>query len=212
MPNGIKKDVKIELDSITLPGILTVPDKAKGLVVFVHGSGSSRLSPRNLQVAEFLNKENFATLLFDLLTEAEDLIFENRFNIKLITERLIKTTDWINRQPEIKNLPIGYFGASTGAAAALDAAAFFRNKIKAVVSRGGRPDLSFDIGEVISPTLFIVGGEDKIVIGLNERTLKDLNTAKKLEIVPKASHLFEEPGALESVSTLAASWFKKYLK
>jgi len=211
MPDG-SKNVKIELDSITLLGILTIPDNAKGLVVFVHGSGSSRFSPRNLKVAEFLNKENFATLLFDLLTETEDSIFENRFNIKLITERLIKTTDWINRQPEIKNLPIGYFGASTGAAAALDAAAFFKNKIKAVISRGGRPDLSFDIGEVMSPTLFIVGGDDKIVIKLNKEALEDLNTAKKLEIVPGAGHLFEEPGSMESVSALAANWFKRYLK
>ncbi len=204
--------VTIPTNGVFVEGILRIPHSARGLVLFAHGSGSSRNSPRNNFVAGILRQARVGTLLFDLLTEEEDLIYENRFNIELLTERLIKTTEWINRQPQGKKLSIGYFGASTGAASAFKAAARLGSKIKAVVSRGGRPDLSLDeIEKVKSATLLIVGENDPEVITLNQQAYSTLNTTKKLEIVPGASHLFEESGTLQKVAELARDWFKKYL-
>ncbi|MBD3360243.1 alpha/beta hydrolase [Candidatus Peregrinibacteria bacterium] len=182
----------------------------KGVVIFAHGSGSSRFSPRNNFVAEVLRNNGLGTLLFDLMTEEEDAIYKNRFNIPMLAERLKLITDWFFRNFEDKN--VGYFGSSTGAAAALIAAGDMGNKIKAVVSRGGRPDLAMDVLEnVKAPTLLIVGGADYGVIELNEKAYKKLKSKKKLSIVPNATHLFEEPGALEEVADRAAEWFKNEL-
>lgn len=204
--------VNIRLDGLILKGNLSIPNNAIGLVIFSHGSGSSRLSPRNNYVAEVLQKKGLATLLFDLLTEEEDSIYENRFNIDLLTMRLIDVTQWIKMQEETIDLPIGYFGASTGAASALRAAAFYGKNIKAVVSRGGRPDMALkDLHKVTAPTLLIVGGWDDVVIGLNEKAYEKLSCERKLEIIPKATHLFEEPGKLKEVADLSASWFATYL-
>lgn len=203
--------VRLPVDSIALEGSLTLPPQPRGIVLFAHGTGSSRHSPRNIYVSRFLLKKNIATLLFDLLTEEEDLLYENRFNIDLITERLMKTTEWIMKQPNTQHLPLGYFGASTGSAAALKTAAKFGEKIKAIVSRGGRPDLAEAmLDRVTAPTLLIVGGADEVVIDLNQRAYKELNTEKELSIIPGATHLFEEPGALEQVAGLAAEWFIRY--
>lgn len=205
--------VELKLNGLALKGILTIPENATGMVLFSHGSGSSRLSPRNNYVAKVLNENGLATLLFDLLTEDEDRIYENRFNIDLITMRLIDVTQWVQNQKESKDLVIGYFGASTGAASALRAAAFFGEDIKAVVSRGGRPDLAMqELNKVTAPTLLIVGGWDHQVIQLNEKAYQELNCHRKLEIVPEASHLFEEAGKLEQVAAIAAAWFKKWLR
>lgn len=195
-----------------LEGNLIIPDKIKSLVIFAHGSGSSRLSPRNIFVADVLNKAGIATLLFDLLTEEEDSIYQTRFNINLLTERLLIATEWIKQQERMKRLNIGYFGASTGAASALIAAAHIGEDIKAVVSRGGRPDLAGKyLIEVMSPTLLIVGGNDEQVIELNETAYEKIPAKKDLKIIPGATHLFEESGTLEEVARLAAAWFKKYL-
>lgn len=208
----MKKTVSIPVDTLRLEGLLVVPEEARGLVIFSHGAGSSRLSPRNNYVAGILNEAGMATLLFDLLTEEEDEIYENRFNIPLLTQRLIAVTKWVSKQAELKSLPLGYFGSSTGAASALNAAAALGKSVKAVVSRGGRPDLSMDnLPKVQAVTLLIVGGWDDRVIGLNERALAALKSEKKLEIVPEATHLFEEPGKLEAVAVLARDWFKRYL-
>ena len=192
------KSVNIVLDGLVLKGNLAVPKNAIGMVIFSHGSGSSRLSPRNNYVAEVLQEKGLATLLFDLLTKDEDHIYENRFNIDLLTMRLIDVTKWVQRQKETKGLAIGYFGASTGAASALRAAAFYGKDIKAVVSRGGRPDMALqDLHKVTAPTLLIVGGWDDAVIELNEKAYQKLKSERKLEIVPMATHLFEESGKLE---------------
>jgi putative phosphoribosyl transferase len=208
----ISHDIDIRLDSLTLPGILSLPGETRGLVIFAHGSGSSRLSSRNTFVARVLQKSGIGTLLFDLLTEEEDLVYENRFDIDLITRRLVETTRWLGRQPETRGLSYGYFGASTGAAAALKAAAQLGAAVKAVVSRGGRPDLAGEaLPQVRVPTLLIVGGNDEVVISLNQQALEQLDCLKKLEIVPGATHLFEEPGTLEQVAELAARWFSQYL-
>ena len=208
----MKKTVNIAVDSIELEGILTVPEDATGLVIFSHGAGSSRLSPRNNFVADVLNEVGLATLLFDLLTEEEDEIYENRFDIPLLTERLITVTKWATQQSDLKELSIGYFGSSTGAASALNAAAELGNSIKAVVSRGGRPDLSMDhLPNVKAATLLIVGGFDNVVIEMNQQALEAVDSEKKLEIVPEATHLFEEPGKLENAAELASKWFEKYL-
>jgi len=205
------EEISIPADSIRLEGILVIPESANGLVLFAHGAGSSRLSPRNQFVAGVLQKAGIATLLFDLLTEEEDLIYENRFNIELITERLVAATNYIRKHPKCKNLKIGYFGASTGAAAAINAATEI-SSIKAVVSRGGRPDLSGSyLNKLKAPALLIVGGDDDVVIGLNKQAFDKINCEKKLEIVPGATHLFEEPGTLEEVSRLAAEWFLRRL-
>lgn len=208
----IRKNVAIKLDGIVLKGHLVVPENAAGIVIFSHGSGSSRLSRRNNYVAEVLQKKNLATLLFDLLTEQEDRIYENRFNIDLLTTRLIEVTQWLQQQNEIANIPIGYFGASTGAASALRAAAFYNKDIKAVVSRGGRPDLALqELHKVTAPTLLIVGGWDEVVIGLNEKAYRELQCERKLEIIPEATHLFEEPGKLQEVARISTEWFRTHL-
>lgn len=213
------RDVTIQLphQRVTLRGDVRMPHLPLGLVVFVHGSGSGRLSPRNQFVAEALGREGFATLLFDLLTpeeEARDRITAQwRFDIALLSERLVGVTEWLNARPEFRALPLGYFGASTGAAAALVAAARVPARVRAVVSRGGRPDLAGPLlGRVDAPTLLIVGGEDQAVIELNRRALAQMRRGSHdLVIVPRATHLFEEPGTLEEVATLAAGWFRRHL-
>lgn len=197
---------------IHLEGELMLPDDASGLVIFSHGSGSSRHSPRNKQVAGSLHRAGFATLLFDLLTEEEDKVYENRFDIERLTERLIRVTRWAGRLNEVQDLPLAYFGASTGAASALKAAARLGDYVKAVVSRGGRPDLALEeLPEVKAATLLIVGGLDGAVIEQNEQAFARLSAAKQLEIVPETGHLFEEPGKLEEVSRLAARWYEQHL-
>lgn len=204
--------VDIELDSVVLPGILTVPPETSGLVVFAHGSGSSRLSPRNALIAEAIQAEGMGTLLFDLLTEEEDLVYDNRFDIDLIANRLLGATDWLPERPEARSLTLGYFGASTGAAAALKAAVH-EPRVRAIVSRGGRPDLALDVlPRVRAATLLIVGSKDTIVIDLNRHAYNKLQCEKCMEIVPGASHLFEEPGTLEAVKQLAVAWFKEHLQ
>jgi len=208
----MEKSVKIKINSISLEGDLFLPKDCKGIVIFAHGSGSSRKSPRNVFVAEVLQKAGLGTLLFDLLTEKEDEIYENRFDIDLLVQRLELATKWLKDLPETKNCKIGYFGASTGAAAALWAAAECGQEIAAVVSRGGRPDLALEfLPKVKAPTLLIVGGNDFEVIKLNEKAYEKVRAEKKLEIVSGATHLFEEPGTLEKVADLAKNWFIKYL-
>lgn len=203
--------VSITLETVTLKGILAVPEQACGIVIFSHGSGSSRLSSRNNYVASVLQEEGMATLLFDLLTEREDLNYETRFDIPLLTKRLIEVTHWVRDQEEIKGLGVGYFGASTGAASALGAAAHFGAEVASVVSRGGRPDLALDVlDRVMAPTLFLVGERDEIVIGLNKKAYDKTPAVKRMEIIPGASHLFEEPGTLEDVAKRSAHWFKKH--
>lgn len=207
-----KLEIDIPLSSATLKGDLIISEKAIGIVVFSHGSGSSRLSSRNRMVAAEIQKQNIGTLLFDLLTEEEDQIYENRFNIDLLSNRLIETTEWLLQYKDTKNLPIGYFGASTGAASALKAAAFFGKTIKAVVSRGGRPDLAItELPLVTAPTLLIVGGLDVPVIGMNKLAFDELESIKEMKIIPGATHLFEEAGKLLEVSDLAIDWYQKYL-
>jgi len=206
-----EKQVKIPADAIKLDGILSIPEDAKGLVVFAHGSGSSRLSPRNRFVAGVLEKEGMGTLLFDLLTAKEDEVYENRFDIPLLTGRLKAVTLWAGGRTETAKLKIGYFGASTGTAVALVAAADFGKGIKAIVSRGGRPDLAEDaLGKVTAPTLLVVGGEDHVVIGLNKKAYDLIKSEKEMKIITGATHLFEEPGTLEEVAKLAAEWFEKH--
>jgi pimeloyl-ACP methyl ester carboxylesterase len=208
----MKESLKIRLNGKILEGELSIPEHAKAVIVFSHGSGSSRFSPRNNFVAQHLNKRGFATFLFDLLTKEEDLDFEMRFNISLLSERLKDVTEILMRQPQISHLPFSYFGASTGAASALIAASYFQNKIKAVVSRGGRPDLAMDqLRSVKSPTLLIVGENDIEVLELNEKVLQEIKAPKKLQIVKGATHLFEEPGALEEVAAISGDWFEQYL-
>jgi dienelactone hydrolase len=207
------KDVNIPLEDITLKGRLRIAEQQRGLVVFSHGSGSSRMSIRNNYVADLLLKEGFSSLLFDLLTEAEDRIYENRFNIDLLAERLVTATQWISKQKDMANVPIGFFGASTGAASALKASSFLGTSIKAIVSRGGRPDLAAPIlDEIISPTLLIVGGNDGVVIDLNRKAYAKLSGIKDIEIIEGATHLFSEPGKLEAVAKSTSNWFTKYLK
>lgn len=206
----------IPVDSVRLQGDLTITQRAQGIVLFAHGSGSSRLSPRNRYVARVLQEAGLATLLMDLLTAEEEsvdvLTREYRFDIPFLAERLIGATRWLKQQPETAGLPVGYFGASTGAGAALIAAAQIPDKVDAVVSRGGRPDLAGDyLGKVQTPTLLLVGGMDHPVIRLNEEALRLISAPKKLVIVPGATHLFEEPGTLEAVSQHAAEWFQHYL-
>jgi putative phosphoribosyl transferase len=203
--------VEIPADSVRLPGDLRLPPTAHGLIIFAHGSGSSRLSPRNIQVASALNGSGFATLIFDLLTEAEAAERQNVFDIPLLAQRLVAATRWAQRESEVGELPVGYFGASTGAAAALCAAADLGGGIRAVVSRGGRPDLAERLEEVIAPTLLIVGGNDVDVLMLNEAAAGALRCPHELAVVPGATHLFEEPGALERVAELASDWFSDHL-
>ncbi|HUJ78984.1 MAG TPA: alpha/beta hydrolase [Nitrospiria bacterium] len=198
-------------DSVTLEGSLGVPPSASGIVLFAHGSGSSRHSPRNNYVARVLRRAGVATLLMDLLTEEEDRDYEARFDIDLLTRRLVSATRWVGAQTTTRRLAVGYFGASTGAAAALNAAARLGDAVGAVVSRGGRPDLADSLGRVTAPTLLIVGGLDTEVIALNRLAFSQLRGKKELTIVPGATHLFEEPGTLEQVAELAARWFTGHL-
>ncbi len=211
-----ERPVLIRTGKLMLEGNLSIPDGANGIVLFAHGSGSSRFSPRNRFVASELRKARLATLLFDLLTEDEERIdaitAELRFDVRLLAVRLIRATDWTKQQHETGRLRIGYFGASTGAAAALLAAIERAEVVKAVVSRGGRPDLTGpSLSKVKAPTLLIVGGNDPVVIDLNKTAFKELKADKDIIIVPGATHLFEEPGTLDEVARLAANWFKKYL-
>jgi len=204
--------VAIPVGSVKLDGDLAIPEGASAVVVFAHGSGSSRHSPRNRFVAEVLQKSGMGTLLFDLLTRREDAIYENRFDIPLLTDRLKAATGWLKSQKLTGHLNMGYFGASTGTASALTAAADHKLDIKAIVSRGGRPDLAGEsLTLVKAPTLLIVGGHDGVVIRLNEEAFAMIQAEKELFIVPGATHLFEEPGALEEVARLAVNWFKRYL-
>lgn len=206
--------VHIPADSVTLEGELFLPSPGNGIVLFAHGSGSSRLSPRNLFVAETLQRNGIGTLLFDLLTREEDLDYALRFDISLLTRRLLAATHWLQNKPEVSEAPLGYFGASTGAAAALQAAAKQGKEIAAVVSRGGRPDLAGNaaLRQVTAPTLLIVGGADYGVIELNQQAFAVLQCTKTLTLVPGATHLFEETGALEKAAQHAVDWFLKYLK
>lgn len=213
---AVKRDVRIAMDAVVLPGDLTLPSDPRGLVIFAHGSGSGRKNPRNCEVAAILQRHGLATLLFDLLTLDEEAVDRHtahlRFDIEFLAGRLIAATDWANGQAALARLPFGYFGASTGAAAALVAAADRPADIAAVVSRGGRPDLAGPaLDRVRAPTRLIVGGDDVIVIGLNERAGALMRADVELRIVPGASHLFEEPGALEEVARLASGWFARYL-
>ncbi|WP_297323787.1 dienelactone hydrolase family protein [Nitrosomonas sp.] len=205
--------VKIPVDAVELAGELVLPPAASGVVLFAHGSGSSRFSPRNTFVANVLQQQGIGTLLFDLLTRAEDQNDAMRFDIDLLTHRLLAATAWLQANPETKISPVGYFGASTGAAAALQAAAKMGGAVAAVVSRGGRPDLAGEIalGQVIAPTLLVVGSEDHGVIELNEQAHALVKCEKKLVLVPGATHLFAEPGTLEQAAQLAAHWFLNYL-
>lgn len=209
--------VVIPCQGFKLDGILHIPQGAKSLVLFVHGSGSSRFSSRNQFVSRVLQKNRIATLLFDLLTAEEDKIdaqtSEFRFDLELLSSRLLTTTDWIRQQPVTHQLPLGYFGASTGGGAAIMAAAQRPEIVKAVVSRGGRPDLAGEaLSKILAPTLLIVGGNDTVVIDLNKKALAEIRAVKQLVLVPKATHLFEEPGTLEQAAELAETWFLKYLK
>lgn len=203
---------EVVIGPLGLAGTLRLPASANALVVFAHGSGSSRFSPRNMAVAAALNKQGIATLLFDLLTPEEERERANVFDIPLLAERLVDVVQWIDTDPTISRLPLGLFGASTGAAAALVAAANLGPRIGAVVSRGGRPDLAGAALEAVTaPTLLVVGGLDFGVIELNEQAFAQLKASKKIEIVPGATHLFPEPGALDAVITLAAQWFSIHL-
>jgi pimeloyl-ACP methyl ester carboxylesterase len=214
------KPVEIPLSDVTLDGDLVVPVDARGIVLFAHGSGSSRKSPRNRFVAAALHEAQIGTLLFDLLTPAEETLdrvtAELRFDVPLLARRLSAATDWLWEQPaqnevELDDLRLGYFGASTGAAAALIAAAT-REDVAAVVSRGGRPDLAAEaLPLVTAPTLLIVGGDDDVVIGMNREAQRQMRCETRLEIIPGASHLFEEPGTLEEVARLARMWFEGHL-
>jgi len=207
-----KQDVNIPVENITLEGELIIPAESNAIVVFSHGSGSSRFSPRNKMVAEFLHRHNIGTLLFDLLTAVEDRIYQNRFNIELLTERLVASTKWLINFLPAKDCSIGYFGASTGAASALKAASRIPD-VRAIVCRGGRPDLAInEIHQVKSPVLLIVGSKDKDVLALNEKAYWEIGAPKKITVIEGATHLFEEPGAMEEVCIAAGKWFDLYLQ
>ncbi|HLA11896.1 MAG TPA: dienelactone hydrolase family protein [Pyrinomonadaceae bacterium] len=219
MKHELQLDQVINIPSgkVELEGELKVPQQATGIVLFAHGSGSSRHSPRNQYVARTIREAGVGTLLFDLLTKDEEDIdsytAELRFDIEFLARRLVDATNWITSEPATQHLRIGYFGSSTGAAAALIGAVELSNIVSAVVSRGGRPDLAGDaLPKVKAPTLLIVGGNDDVVIGLNEEAHAQLTCEKELKIVPGATHLFEEPGTLEQVARLASEWFKKKLQ
>lgn len=214
---AISRELWISVDSVTLPGELSLPGRAEGLVLFANGSGSGHHSPRNQYVAQVIREAGVGTLLFDLLTREEKRIDLQtrylRFAIDLLARRLAGVTEWVKKQKETGLLRIGYFGASTGGGAALVAAAELGDDIGAVVSRGGRPDMAGEaLPRVISPTLLLVGGSDDVIIRLNEEALRKLQCMKELKIVPGATHLFEEPGKLEEVARLAADWFQRYLR
>ncbi len=216
MTAAVEQILRLPVGPATLEGALRIPAGATSIVLFAHGSGSSRLSPRNRYVAQVLYDAGLATLLIDLLTAAEeredDRTARLRFDIHLLAERVIAATDWLLHKSDTKHLRIGYFGASTGAAAALEAAAERPTAIEAVVSRGGRPDLAFPfLSRVHAPTLLIVGERDSAVIEMNREAFAQLAIPKRLDIVPGATHLFEEPGALEEVACLARDWFTGHL-
>lgn len=210
--------VKIPVSKTTsIEGNLTIPLNAKAVIIFAHGSGSGRFSPRNQYVAKIFNQAGLATLLVDLLTSEEETVDvdtgEFRFNINLLAKRLISATEWLKLDAKTSDCVYGYFGASTGAAAALIAAAKLASDIKAVVSRGGRPDLAADyLQEVRAPTLFLVGGLDSVVLELNQKAMDRMVAKKELFIIPGATHLFEEGGKLEEVAKLSTEWFKRYLR
>lgn len=207
----LSSTINIDLPQVNLKADLTIPPKACSIILFVHGSGSSRLSPRNQQVARHLNNRGLATLLFDLLIPQEDHGYTNRFNIPLLSRRLVAVTDWVRKHPLCKHMHIGYFGASTGSAAAL--AASCETHVDAIVSRGGRPDLASEsLPMVEAPTLLIVGGSDTDVLKLNQQSLELMNTEKRLDIVEGATHLFEEKGAMEKVAVLAEQWFELHME
>jgi putative phosphoribosyl transferase len=211
------REIRIPAGDAWLYGDLGVPPAAAGLVLFAHGSGSGRHSARNRQVAAHLQRAGIATLLFDLLTAQEEQVDvhtrEHRFDIPLLTGRMQDATAWVQAQPELRDLPVGYFGASTGSAAALIAAARLGHRIRALVSRGGRPDLAGPaaLAAVTAPTLLIVGGADATVLDLNREAFARMQCEKRLDVVPGATHLFEEPGTLEQVSELAAAWFSEHM-
>lgn len=208
----LENDVDVLAGRLVLSGHLSIPQSPKGVVIFAHGSGSSRHSPRNVAVAQKLNEVGLATLLFDLLTKQEELNRDNVFDIQLLAERLLEATLWLRQRNQLTDLPIGYFGASTGAAAALWAAADPDSRVMAVVSRGGRADMAAPrLADVHAPTLLIVGGLDDVVIELNQQAQAQLTCENQLVVIPGATHLFEEPGALERVADLAGNWFLKYL-
>ena len=210
-PPGPPETREVAIGSLRLPGILEVPQPSRGIVLFAHGSGSGRFSPRNNFVARAMHDKALATLLLDLLTEEEAGDRRNVFDIALLAERLLMATSWVRQEPDTAGLPVCYFGASTGAAAALVAAAD-AGAIGAIVSRGGRPDLAgADLARVVAPTLLIVGGADPAVLDLNRAALAELPGEKQLVVVPGATHLFEEPGALERVVELAGNWFASHL-
>lgn len=208
----IYKEIEIPVNDISLKGRLRLADKSKGIVLFSHGSGSSRLSSRNNYVANLLYEQGFSSLLFDLLTVQEDMIYENRFDIALLTNRLVNVTHWLKNNESLKEQPIGYFGASTGAASALCAAADLKDSIKAVVSRGGRPDLAMPcLNRVKCPVLLLVGSRDGIVIELNKKAQANIPGVCEINIIEGASHLFEEPGKLDLVAIQTINWFNKNL-
>ena len=206
------KIVSIPIQDVVVEGELMIPEQAGGVVIFSHGSGSSRMSPRNQLMAGYLHQHEIGTLLFDLLTWEEDLLYQNRFDIGLLTNRLIGATKWLEGLPFMQELRLGYFGASTGAASALNAASSLP-QIRAVVSRGGRPDLAGAkaLSQLKAPVLLIVGGLDEEVLQMNEQAAARMVCEKRIEIVPGATHLFEEKGAMEKVGELAISWFETYL-
>jgi pimeloyl-ACP methyl ester carboxylesterase len=205
--------VHIPVEDVELEGMLDIPDGAEGLVVFAHGSGSSRKSPRNNFVAEVIRERGLGTLLFDLLTEDEDQLRENRFDIPLLTDRLVAVTEWLATRDATRDLNVGYFGASTGAASALRATARLEDEVDAVVSRGGRVDMASEIlDEITVPTLFIVGGADTQVLELNREAYDQLACEKELHVVEGAGHLFEGEGELEDVADVAADWFAESLR
>lgn len=206
-----KQSFRLDLPEASLTADFSQPRMQTGLVIFVHGSGSSRLSPRNQFVADVLNRYNISTLVTDLLTPAEEQVYENRFNIDLLSKRLVGVTQKIIEQIAFDNLPIGYFGASTGAATALDAAAFLGSTIKGIVCRGGRTDLASHLREVKAPVLFIAGSGDTNIINLNKQASEELTAENKLQIVEGASHLFEEAGKLDEVAMLTANWFEVHV-
>lgn len=215
MPSRDPDEVQIHTETATLPGSLRAPPSPRGAVVFAHGSGSGRFSPRNRAVAAHLQSAGLATLLLDLLTPEEDRRYESRFDLELLTGRLVEATRWASRQPAIAGASIGLFGASTGAAAALLASVELGPLVDAIVSRGGRPDLAAAaLARVRAPTLLIVGGADTEVLALNRAAKARLpaDTVATLEVIPGATHLFEEPGAMDQVAELAAAWFRMYLR
>jgi len=205
-------EIEIPIGLINLRGSLRLAKNSKGIILFSHGSGSSRLSIRNNYVANLLLEDGYSSLLFDLLTVKEDTIYENRFNIDLLTDRLLKVTEWIRKNKDTKHLPIGYFGASTGAASALSAAAKLGTTIKAIVSRGGRPDLAMEVlKDIKAPTLLLVGGNDTTVIELNKKAKSKIKCICELKIIEGATHLFPEHGKLELVAEHTSNWFDTYL-